>query len=1255
MTREQIVVNGPGGAAVSGAIIDPWQSEPTATRGAVTARRIGTKATHTWVALDGGRGVRRTTSISQFDGNGHITQTEDQGDDADPNDSRCTKYSYVNNTTAWLIDLVSRTESYALACGQVATRAEDVISDVRTSYDDGVFGATPVRGDPTQVETLKEWAPGGGTYSVTSRSKYDAYGRTTDMWDAAGKHTGTAFEPASGPVTKITTTGPLGFRSITEIEPAWGATVRSTDANNKVTQFTLDPLNRVTEVYQPGRVKGTDTPSASMTYQMRNDGTTATSVSRLGPNGKYSISFTIYDSLLRQREVQKPSPAGGRIIVETLYDSAGRATRAYGPYHSTGSPGVDLVTATDPGQVATQTVTMFDGADRQTASIFKPYDKERWRTSTYYGGDHTDVTPQAGAFARATYTDARGQTVALHQYQSNQPSGVYDTTTYHYDGRGYRTEVIDSGGNRWSFTYDVRGRETGGVDPDSGTSVVAYDDVDRVLYRQDGRGQKLTYGYDDLGRTVSLSDSAGTQLATWTYDTLAKGYLTSSTRYVNGNAYTVAVRGYTDLYNSTGTTVTIPTAEGKLAGTYQYQTTYNVDGSPATVTYPRAGGLAPETVMYGYGDSGELKSVGTLYDVTESTYVTDIAYDPLARLSQYRFSTGTGGNVYQSFTYEIDTARITDVEVSRDSRSPNVISHLQYDYEPAGAITKVSEQPGSGATDTQCFTHDYLQRLTEAWTPAGGDCGAAPSAGLGGPSPYWESWSFDLSGGRRNQTLHNTTAGDVSTDYDHPTAGSAQPHRITGTTRRDNTGSTTQTYDYDRAGNVISRPGSAGQQTLAWDVEGHLSSVTDSTGKSDYVYDADDRRLIAHDPAGTTLYLPNTELRLDNTTKQVTATRYYMATGGIVCQRTSAGVTWLIADQHSTSYLAIASATQVETRRRLDPYGNPRAGNGTWPNPRGFVGGDNDLTGLTHLGAREYDPGTGSFVSVDPKIDLTAPETLNPYVYSANNPVNFSDPDGLSWLSGLVKTLKAANNGTTWAGIGMMVLGGMADAGGGLLIATGVGAPLGAALEVVGTDAIVAGAVTATAGIVAGSAQNIMNNDSGGGTGGTPSQQPHPDKAEADKLLQEHNAKEGGDALSETNAYKALEDDAPEGAHPVAKGKSEAGSDIDFVDSSGNVVLRREVKTASSKNAFEKQLAKGSEQVDYDGDVFIQVPRGTTTNQIRSWLTRFRSQPKRDIARYSKVRVKVRNQDGVDLGTYNAAQEPPPPPHHIRPIRDFDA
>jgi hypothetical protein len=70
-----------------------------------------------------------------------------------------------------------------------------------------------------------------------------------------------------------------------------------------------------------------------------------------------------------------------------------------------------------------------------------------------------------------------------------------------------------------------------------------------------------------------------------------------------------------------------------------------------------------------------------------------------------------------------------------------------------------------------------LRRLSQAWTPSSGNCTVAPSAaGLGGQAPYWQQWSYDLTGNRLSQVDHATASGDVSTSYNYPAAGAAQAH-----------------------------------------------------------------------------------------------------------------------------------------------------------------------------------------------------------------------------------------------------------------------------------------------------------------------------------------------------------------------------------------------------------------------------------------------------------------------------------------------
>jgi RHS repeat-associated protein len=107
-------------------------------------------------------------------------------------------------------------------------------------------------------------------------------------------------------------------------------------------------------------------------------------------------------------------------------------------------------------------------------------------------------------------------------------------------------------------------------------------------------------------------------------------------------------------------------------------------------------------------------------------------------------------------------------------------------------------------------------------------------------------------------------------------------------------------------------------------------------------------------------------------------------------------LSFLGSDRHGTARVSVSSASGAASVRRSDPFGNPRGGTPSWPGERGFVGGVTDsATGLTHLGAREYDPSLGRFVSVDPLLDTADPQQINGYAYADNSPATLSDPDGL--------------------------------------------------------------------------------------------------------------------------------------------------------------------------------------------------------------------------------------------------------------------
>ncbi|MBC9731509.1 RHS repeat-associated core domain-containing protein, partial [Streptomyces sp. TRM68367] len=170
-----------------------------------------------------------------------------------------------------------------------------------------------------------------------------------------------------------------------------------------------------------------------------------------------------------------------------------------------------------------------------------------------------------------------------------------------------------------------------------------------------------------------------------------------------------------------------------------------------------------------------------------------------------------------------------------------------------------------------------------------------------------------------------------------------------------------------------------------------------STG---YIYDADGNLLLQKDPSSTTLYLGSEQITVDSA-GTTTGIRYYTAPGGATIVRTGASTHYgfeLDADQHGTNTLYLDSTAQTPTWRQFDPYGNPRGTTTNWPDNRTFLNKTTDTTtGLTNIGAREYDPTTGRFTSLDPLFEATSPQQLSGYTYAADNPVTGSDPTGLMY------------------------------------------------------------------------------------------------------------------------------------------------------------------------------------------------------------------------------------------------------------------
>ncbi|MER7515953.1 RHS repeat-associated core domain-containing protein [Streptomyces sp. NPDC126499] len=1011
-----------GGKAVSKTITEPWKTETatqTKTWATTKATVVAPGATRVY-HLQSDNTWTQTKSVPTYDTTvpgTRLKHTDDFGDVTTADDDKCVRPAYADVPAQHVYDQVSRKETVTVHCGVTPDRRTQVISDEKTTYN--------TAGDVIKSERLTAHDGTTPTYQVTSTTEVDGFGRPTLVKDADLKPTRTTYTDTNGLLTRTTVTNALGHVTVTDYAPAWGAASGVTDPNKKRTDLAYDALGRLTSVWHANRAK-TSTPSVKYSYNVRRDKPVAVKTETLRNDGSYEAAYQLYDSLLRPRQTQSPGADGTSLVSDTWYDGTGKTKKTNATYNAAQAPSDELILVAD-GLTGSQTRYEYDGLGRTTAEISLIAGVEQWRTTTAYDGTAVHVDPPVGGVPTTTINDIHGRVKELRHYRTASPEPVgpgtqYDTIRYTYTKRGQLETFTDSQNNTWRYGYDQLGRKTSVQDPDAGTTTTEYDNLDRPKWSLDAREKKISITYDALGRETGTWEGdagTGTRLTENLYDNT--GYLGqpwASIRYVNGvEAYSTYVQTRDALYRPERTDYYVAAGvDSKLQGTYSFTTMYGLDGNVTSTAMPAAGKLPVETFAYTYD---ELNRPDTMASAT-SGYVKDTLYTPTGQLKGLLLSNGNGRTVQQSFAYEKGTDRLIGSTIDIEGVT-GPAKATAYSYDQSGNVLSITDT-AEAVADVQCFAYDAGQRLTEAWTPAAtGDaatgsgtvggtqdgkapaaCAAAPGTNpLGGPASYWKSYVTDSIGNRTKDVTHDPgldATKDTTRTFTYG-EGTAGPHAVTKVDETGPAGPRTSTYHYDPSGNTDTRTFGTATQKVAWNSEGKPETINEPDGRqSTFLYDADGNRAVRKDASGTTLYLPGMELKLPTGGTAVEATRYYSFAGQTIAVRQDSGDLYFQgADHQGTGLVVIAAATGLVTRRRLDPYGNARsASTGTWPTDQGFVGGTIDTqSGLTHVGAREYDPSLGKFISVDPIMDPQDPAQMNAYSYAHNSPVTKSDPTGL--------------------------------------------------------------------------------------------------------------------------------------------------------------------------------------------------------------------------------------------------------------------
>lgn len=553
--------------------------------------------------------------------------------------------------------------------------------------------------------------------------------------------------------------------------------------------------------------------------------------------------------------------------------------------------------------------------------------------------------------------DAFGNSTTATWDARNNLTGITDgngnSTSYTYDGVGNLLSVIDALGNTTQYTYeDAYNKLTSIVDANGHTSNYAYDAWGNLVKETDPLSHVTSWAYNERGEHIGRTDANGVATA-YVYDDAGN---LIATRYPDGSEVNYSYDGIGNITGMTNADVQVLYTYDTLNRVTQVKVSshgktisyeYDARGNRTRMIDPDGG-----ITTYEYDAAGRLERLTNPLKQT-----TAYTYDGQGRLVSKTYHNGTNAS------YQYDRAWHLLSLVNRKS-SGEVVSSYAYEYDAAGNRTKMTEADG-GVT---YYGYDKLNQLTDVTYPDGAT----------------QRYTYDAVGNRLALA--------------------------------DSRGTTV--YHYDNADRLLS----AGATTYSWDNNGNMISKADQSGTTSHIYDYENRliRVIYPDNfANAFRYYPNGS-RLSKVDSDGATIYFYdgfntimetTSNGSIIARYTSGlGIDdWISMDKGASTFfyhkdvlgsvMRITNAmADIAAEYEYEAFGATSNQMTSDINDYRFTGREYDEDAkLYYCRARMYDAASGRFISPDPfnrkffKLSVN-----NSYNYTANSPVSYRDPLGLS-------------------------------------------------------------------------------------------------------------------------------------------------------------------------------------------------------------------------------------------------------------------
>ena len=626
--------------------------------------------------LENPREIR--SDFVNYDVYGNLLKQIEYGDTAVTGDERYTDREFEYNTTAGIVDRMTR---------QTIRDAEngDILRESWFGYDD--------QGNLTLQEKFLDTGPN----PITTHG-YDTYGNRIQTTDPEGRVMRTEYDttfhtfPAKlyNPKNQLTT---REYNAIT------GEVSRQTDPNGFVTRFVFDTFSRKIKEIHP---YDTETlPTVETLYAIDGAPPEQVSIKRREISGEAGTLDThqIMDGFgnLIQTRKESEDPAH-RIVADTFYDAMGRVERQSNPYLGDGGTNYSL-----PDTTAPATVYDYDAMGRPVR-ITHPDGEKITRVFDHWTVSETDEN------GHLTDYHFNAEQKLLTVIEHNQ--GDDYTTRYQYLPTGQLNQITDHPGNITRIYYDTLGRKIRMDDPDMGTWLYGYDMAGNLTAQTDARGITTGISYDPLNRKETVDYPSDTDIQ-YIYDRETIGTLSEITEPWGSSRY---------LYDERKRKVQEDKTIDGNTWTTQWQ--YDALNRMTRQIFPDG-----ESAAFTYNPQGHLESISGIltsldYNAADrqirKTYangiVTDYTFEPARHrltsmfadgIQDYQYTYDPAGNILsikdgitrlnETFTYD-DLDRLTsasDAEYSA-TYSYNAIGNMLQETMDTNVIAYTYGENGAG-------------------------------------------------------------------------------------------------------------------------------------------------------------------------------------------------------------------------------------------------------------------------------------------------------------------------------------------------------------------------------------------------------------------------------------------------------------------------------------------------------------------------------------------------------------------------------